>query len=184
MADQRLVRHLHFFSASQLVPRCNNQSCVSEARHEGDGRRGVTSLRHQLSELGPPPCVPTYVVQRLVPTELRESNEDVADLLLLIGSEAVIHGVGRASDGLLDAPRRSILVRRQPATVASVPELEQRMLQQRHRSRLSSHVIQDFQAHACLETEAYFRRLLFHSTAQFLRNHRWDELLVRLHRSA
>lgn len=112
-----------------------------------------------------------------------QPQENVADAPLLSGRCGVVNGVGRAGNGLAHAPQVAVLLRPQPAPVPALPQLEQGMLQERHRPRLAGHAVQDGVGQVGLEAQPHRGGLLLHGQPQLGCAHGRDQLLVRLHRS-
>ena len=143
-------------------------------RELADDRLDLARLvdpRHQLAQRG----AAARVLGPLA--RLREAQQRPAGDLLLLGRERGVDRLGPLGDRALDAAGLAVALQREHPAPASLPQLEERVLEQRQRTRLAVEVVEDRADEALLELQAHRARRLLDRVADAVRRERPHQVL-------
>ena len=177
MDDLDLVLAGHGIDAGDHQARVG-EACDEGLRRPGSAPAGTSSARPTRRR------VSRWPPRRRGRLEAGEAHEDVPDALLVVRRKRDVQVVRGVGDRLPHAADGAVLAGQQPAPVAPLPELEERLLEQRHRARLARDLVEDGLGEVRLEAQADRGRVELHRPPQLGGIHRPDQLLVRLHRRA
>ena len=114
------MSHLNLFTFRQRIDACHNQTVIAQAR-EQLLCLGLVTLRQERLQWNPLSRVAVFVLAGCVLLQPSETQEDVADSVLVLGGQVAIYGLRCLGDCLLHTAECAVLGGSQPAAVAAFP---------------------------------------------------------------